>query len=72
MRDQRIAGALAAIQRGIELAKNGGDTPREEIRHLRLAIEEIRNGLAVIENHLAELEREVWDDEQLSLFKTGE
>ena len=69
MTDQRIAGALAAIQRGIEFASSAGDTPKDEIRHLRLAIEEIRNGLAVMENHLDELEREILNDQQSSLFQ---
>ena len=72
MTDQRIAGAIAAIQRGIELvAKNAGDSPREEIRCFRLAIEEITNGLTAMENHLTDLERETRGVEGSDLHMQG-
>jgi len=59
---ERISGALAQIHRGIEFAsKSVCDFPKDEMRYLRLAIEEIRNGLALIEDHLAELENERHD-----------
>jgi hypothetical protein len=59
---ERISGALTQIHRGIECAvKSVCDSPKGEMRYLRLAIEEIRNGLALIEDHLAELEYERHD-----------
>ena len=60
--EERISGALARIQRGIEFAsKSICDSPKDETRCLRLAVEEIRNGLATIEDHLAESESELQD-----------
>jgi flagellar biosynthesis chaperone FliJ len=59
---ERISGALSQINRGIEFAgKSVCDSRKDEMRYLRLAIEEIRNGLALIEDHLAELENERHD-----------
>jgi hypothetical protein len=59
---ERISGALTQIHRGIEYAgKSVCDSPKEEIRYLRLAIEEIARGLAVLEDHLAEMENERQD-----------
>lgn len=57
MKDGRISGALASIHRGIDFAvKENDDSSRSEMRRLRLAVEEIRNGLAIIEDYLGELE----------------
>jgi hypothetical protein len=59
---ERISGAMAQINRGIECAnKSVCDSPKEEMRYLRLAIEEITSGLAVLEDHLAEMEGERQD-----------
>ncbi len=56
---ERISAALTQIHRGIECAnKSVCDSPKDEMRYLRLAIEEITSGLAVLEDHLAEMEIE--------------
>jgi hypothetical protein len=65
--NKRISGAMAQIDRGIEYAgKSVCGSPKDEMRYLRLAIEEIRNGLALIEDHLAELENERHDGGNLN------
>ena len=55
----RVSGVLAQTHRGIEFAGKGVcNSPQDEMRYLRLAVEGIRNGLALIEDHLAELEND--------------
>jgi len=64
MTDTRKMDALAFLHNGIDLIfRTIKCDPKAKVQNLKLAIEEVRSGLAVMEYELAEAERQVRRDE---------